>query len=138
MATTTIFGAGTLAIGPTASPTDQFECQAGSFIISSTANLIPIPPTLCAAASNAASPSTFGIDLQFMQDWGATPSLSEVLNDADGSTLFFEYVPNDVTVDTATGEFWAVAGDYGGVGQGLWSSQDTMPMVEKPVFTPQA
>jgi hypothetical protein len=134
---TTIFGAGTLLIG-VGTATDAVECQVGEFTVTSTANLIPIPPTLCQSASNAASPSTFSLTMQFMQDWGQVVSLSQTLFDADGTELAFIYTPTDVTVPTAEGVFWAVAGDYGGTGQQLWVSTDDMPMVEKPTITPQA
>jgi hypothetical protein len=135
---TTIFGAGTLVIGPTAVPTDAVECQISQFTISSTANLVPIPATLCVGPSQAAQPSSWALSLVYMQDWQDSAGISNSLFDADGTVLFFLYTPNDVLVPEATGSFYAVAGDYGGVSQDLWVSSDDMPMVEKPVLTTQA
>jgi hypothetical protein len=134
---TTIFGAGTLAIGATIAPTDQVECQVGQFTVTSTANLIPIPATLCVGPSQSAQPSSWSVEMVYMQDWGEVVSLSQSLFDADGTILFFDYTPNDAAVPGATGSFYAVSGDYGGVGQGLWVSTDSMPMTEKPAITAQ-
>ena len=135
---TQIFGSGTLAIGTTASPTDQFECQVGNFVVTSSANLIPIPATLCVGPGQASQPSSFSASITYMQDWGSTPSLSETLFTNDGAELFFDFTPADATVPACTGSFWATAGDYGGEGQGLWVSSDDMPLTEKPTITPQA
>ncbi len=134
-----IFGAGTLAIGSTASPTDQFECQVSQFVVTSSASLIPVPATLCAGPSNAAQPSTYSLSMTYAQDWGETVSLCQLMFDNDGTgTLFFEYTPNDTTVPSCAGEFWALAPDFGGAGQNLWTTSDDLPMITKPTLTPQA
>ena len=134
---TTQFGKGTIAIGLTASPTDQVECQISNFTVTPTANSIQIPATYCVGPSVAAQQSTFAIALSFMSDFGASPSLSELLWDNDGQTLYYEFTPDDVTIPIATGQFWAVAGTFGGPGDGLWVSTVSLPCVEKPVLTAQ-
>ena len=136
----TIFGAGTLAIGTTASPTDQFECQVGNFVVTASANVIPIPATLCVGPGTAAQPSSYSASITYMQDWGAAAgeSLSQLLFDQDGNELFFEYTPADTAVPACTGSFYSVAGDYGGEGQALWVNSSDLPMPDKPTITPQA
>ena len=135
-----IFGSGTLAIGTTSNPTDQYECQVKSFTVTSSSNLIPIPATLCQGPTQAAQPSTYSVSLTHMQDYGAAAgeSLSQLLWDNDGALLYFDYTPTDVTASSCAGSFYAVAGDYGGDGQGLWTSTDEMPCPEKPTLTPPA
>ena len=135
---TTIFGSGTLAIGATASPTDMYECAVGNFVVTASPNLIPIPATLCIGPGNASQPSSWSCSITYMQDWGETLSLSQLLFDADGTELFFEFTPNDTTVPSCAGSFSAVAGDYGGEGQGLWTNTSDLPMQDKPTITPQA
>ncbi len=130
-------GSGTLAIGATASPTDQFECQVSAFTITSTANPIPIPATMCDGPTSTSAPSSFSVAIEYMQDWSATPSLSRTLWEADGTDLYFEFVPTDATTDKASGRFSAQAGDYGGAGQDVWVSSDQMPCPEKPVIEAQ-
>jgi hypothetical protein len=135
---TTQFGKGTIAVGLTASPTDQVECQVSNFTITPSANSITVPATYCQGPSVAAQQSTFAIALSFMSDWGATPSLSELLWDNDGAPLYYEFTPDDATIPSASGRFYAVAGTFGGPGDGLWASSVSLPCVAKPVLTPQA
>lgn len=138
MALNAIYGKGVLTVGTTSSPTDDVSCQVRAFTITSTAATQPIPATLCAGAGTYAQPSSFSISLEYMQDFGAAASLSELLFDNDGEPIFFNYVPEDTTVPEASGSCFAVAGDYGGEGQGLWVSSDEMPLIGKPVYTPQS
>lgn len=137
MALYPIYGKGVLTMGTTASPTDDVSCQVRGFTITSTAVTQPIPATLCAGAGVYAQPSTFSLSLEYMQDWGNTASLSELLNDNDGEPIFFNFVPDAVEVPSASGSCFAVAGDFGGEGQGLWVSTDELPLIGTPVYTPQ-
>ena len=132
------FGSGVIEIGSTASPTDAFECQISTFTITPSANIGSVPGTYCQGPSSYAQKSNYAVDMTFMSDWGTTPSLSELLWDNDGAPLFFEFTPSDTSIPKATGEFYAVAGTFGGDGDSLWTSTQSMPCVEKPVLTPQA
>jgi hypothetical protein len=73
-----------------------------------------------------------------MSDFGATPSLSELLWDNDGDPLYYTFTPDDTTIPEATGQFYAVAGTFGGPGDDLWTTTGSMPCVAKPVLTAQA
>ena len=134
---TTQFGRGTIAIGLTASPTDFVECQVSNFSITPTSNSVNIPATYCTGPSTAAQQSSFSVAITYMTDWGVSPSLSELLWDNDGDPLFFEFTPTDTNIPSAAGQFYAVAGAFGGTGDGLWTASSTLPCVEKPVLTPQ-
>mgnify|MGYP001818057825 CR=1 FL=1 len=136
MAAVLQFGSGTISIGITASPTDQFECQISAFTITPSANIGQVPGTYCAGPSSYAQKSNFAIDMSFMSDWGATPSLSQLLWDNDGGVLFFTFDPSDATIPAASGSFYAVAGTFGGEGDSLWVNTASMPCVEKPTLTP--
>jgi len=130
------FGSGVIKIGTTASPTDTFECQISNFVISSSAQSVTVPPTYCDGGSTAARPSQFSVQMTYMQDWGETVSLSELLWDEDGNLLYFSFEPTDTTAGTWAGTCYAVAGDVGGEGQGLWVSTDDLPCDVKPTYTP--
>ena len=132
------FGSGVIKMGTTASPTDAFECQISNFVITSSPNSISIPATYCAGQSTKAQPSSFAVSMTYMQDWGETASLSELLFNNDGSLLYFEFEPTDTTAGTWNGTCWAVAGDIGGEGQGLWVSSEELPCDVKPTYTPAA
>ena len=136
MTTKPIFGSGTIKIGTTASPTDQFECVISQFVVSASPSSITIPATYCEAESTAATGSSFSVSWNFAQDWGATPSLSELLLAQDGNLLYWAFEPDDVTVGSFTGQCYGVAGDIGGPGQGLWVSTGQLPCPEAPVYTP--
>jgi hypothetical protein len=138
MAANTIFGKGVLTIGTTAAPTDDVSCQVGSFVVSSNANIVPIPATLCEGPGQYATPSTFSVTVTYQQDFGSTPSLSETLFANDGLPIFLLYIPTDAAVPQVEIEVYGVAGDYGGEGQGLWVSTEDMPALSPPVFTAQA
>ena len=135
MAAVNLFGSGTIAIGTTASPTDQFECQVSNFTLTSTSQTVSVPATFCDGATTKATPSSWAVSLTFAQDWGATPSLSELLYDEDGELIHFSFVPSDATAGTWAGTCYAVAGDVGGEGQALWVSTDDMPCPAKPTYT---
>ena len=129
------FGSGVIKIGTTASPTATFECQVSNFIISSNPQSITIPATYCQGATQKAQPSQFSVNITYMQDWGEADSLSELLYAEDGNLLYFEFDPTDTSAGTWDGTCYAVAGDVGGEGQGLWVSSEELPCPAKPTYT---
>ena len=131
------FGSGTIAVGITTSPTDQFECQITNFQITASANIGQVPGTYCTGPSSYAQKSNYAVDMAFLSDWGATASLSQLLWDNDGELLTFVFIPTDVLIPQATGEFYAVAPTFGGEGDSLWTSTGSMPCPAKPEITPQ-
>jgi hypothetical protein len=132
------FGAGTISIGTTASPTEQFECQITAFTIVPSQNSSTVAGTYCSAPTQRSTKSSFGITMGILSDWGAVPSISQLLWDSDGSLLFFSFVPEDPAMPDADGQFWAVAAPFGGPGNDVWTATGTMPCPEKPTVTPKA
>lgn len=131
------FGSGTIAIGTSASPSDQFECQITTFTVTPSANIGQVPGTYCAGPSSYAQKSNYALDMAFLSDWGETSSLSELLWDNDGELLYFTFTPDVTSIPTCAGQFYAVAGTFGGEGDSLWTTTANMPLVEKPTLTPQ-
>jgi len=133
------FGRGTIALGITASPSDQYECQIQNFTITPSANLIQVAGTYCEGPTTLAQKSTYAIDLTWLSDWGSdvTNSLSQLLWDNDGEPLYFEFTPEAATLPTATGQVIGQAGTFGGPGDNIWQNTTSLPCTAKPVLTPR-
>jgi len=133
-----IYGKGTIKFGLTATPDVVVECQVTNFQVVPSPNTINVPGTYCAGPSVAAQGSSFAVSLAYMEDWGQTPDgLSQFLWDNDGNLVFFEHIPDDVTVPSVAGECFAVSGAYGGDGDGLWTTTASLPCPSKPTVTVQ-
>ena len=130
-----IFGSGVILIGDTASPTDAFECQISEFTVNASANTGQIPGTYCQGPSQYGQASTYGVQMTFLQDWGETGSLSQLLWDNDGDLLYFIFTP-DVSGTDCTGSYYAVGGSFGGAGDQAWTTTANMPCPAQPVVAP--
>jgi hypothetical protein len=130
------FGKGTILLGVTASPDIAVECQVSDFAITPSANSIQVPATYCDGPSTAAQKSTFSIAATYMTDFGQA-GISDLLWDNDGEVIYFEFTPDDTTIPIAEGQCYAVAGQFGGPGDGLWTATVSLPCVAKPTLTPQ-
>ena len=136
----TIYGKGTIKFGLTSTPDVSVECQVTNFQVTASPNTITVPGTYCAGPSQAAQQSTFAVSMAYIEDWAdpdGSGSLSQFLWDNDGSAVYFEHVPDDITVPGMAGECYAVSGAYGGDGAGLWTTTATLPCVAKPTLVPQ-
>ena len=131
------FGEGTIAIGTAAAPTTTHECQLSGFAIEASANSTAIAGTYCAGPTTRATASSFAVNMSYLTDWGATDSLSQLLWDNDGKLLYFVFTPTDPEMPDASGQFWAIAGPFGGPGNDVWTGTGTMPCPEKPTITPK-
>ena len=130
-----IFGSGTILIENSAVPTDPFECQITEFVVNASANIGSIPGTYCQGPSQYGQKSTYAVAMTFLQDWGETPSLSQLLWDNDGDELFFIFTPDVSGVD-CTGSFYAIGGSFGGAGDQAWTTTANMPCPAQPVVAP--
>src|SRR5436305_14171113 len=104
--------AGLTAASP--APTD-FKCQVNSAEIQAQPKLQTVAATFCNPESQMPSATGWQLVLTFLQDWGATDSLSQYLFDNDAELKWFMLAPIDVTlaaVPTATGQCWIVAGQF--------------------------
>lgn len=127
---------GTILLGVAATPTDDYACQVINFVIESVAVTSERAGTFCAAPATLNSASKWQVSFQYLQDWGATKSISQFLFDNDGKEVFFSFVPDVATVPTATGSFYAQAGSFGGDAGTSWDFSGTCGMNGKPTFTP--
>jgi len=127
---------GTIMLGTTAVPTDDYSCQVINFTLESVANTTERPGTFCAAPATLNAASSWQVSFQYLQDWGATESISQFLFDNDGQEVFFSFAPDVPTVPTATGSFFAQAGSYGGDAGSSWDFSGTCGLNGVPTFTP--
>ena len=127
-----IFGSGVILIGDAATPTDPFECQISEFTVNASANIGQIPGTYCQGPSQYGQASTYAVQMTFMQDWGETSSLSQLLWDNDGELLYFEFTPDAGGID-CVGSFYAIGGSFGGGGDQVWTTTASMPCPAQPV-----
>src|SRR4051812_35217735 len=120
----------------TPAPTD-FKCQVNSAAIEPQPKLQTVPATFCAPESQVPSATGWQLNITFMQDWGAMPSLSQYLFDNDATLKWFRIAPNDVTlvgVPEATGQCWIVSGQYLGAAGAPVNGTSTMPIPAKPTI----
>ena len=75
-------------LGPVAGK--RFSCQVTSASIIGTPNLSDVPQTFCDPPTQAVGESSYTLDLEYLQDWGATDSLSRYLWDNEGDKVEFE------------------------------------------------
>jgi hypothetical protein len=132
---------GTITIGLTAVPDVVVTCQTSGFTVTPTQNTATSPATACKGQQTVvAGESSWALAFAYVQDWGETlpGGLSQFMFDNDGAgPAYFEYIPADTTVPTATGEFTPAAGPYGGTAGAVWVASGNLPMPAAPTFTPQ-
>lgn len=112
----------------------DFTCQVVSAAVNASPNLQTVPATFCGPESQAPSATSWAIDLNVLQDWGAIGSagISEYLFDNDAKRKWFLIQPYDPSVMGMTGECWLVAGSYlGDAGTPLQASV-SFPCIAKP------
>jgi hypothetical protein len=127
---------GTIMLGVTASPTQDYACQVINFQLDPVQNTSERSGTFCAPPATLNAASSWEVSFEYLQDWGAANSISQFFFDNDGSEVFFSFVPDVPEVPTATGSFNCMAGSYGGDAGSSWTSTGTCGMVAPPTFTP--
>jgi hypothetical protein len=113
----------------------DFTCQVTSAAIKANPKLQTVPATFCAAESQSPSASGWQLDLTWLQDWGATDSMSQFMFDNDTALMFFSIVPVDPAAPAATGQCYVVAGDYLGAAGTVLTATATCPLPVKPTIT---
>lgn len=114
----------------------DYSCQVTEARITAAANTTDVPATFCAPASSQNVPSSFTLELNGLQDWGATPdSFSEYafINDAT-QVAFAMYLDSNVDPE-ATGIVSMAAGDFGGVAGEPLTFTASLPIDGYPVIT---
>lgn len=119
---------GTIKLGTAAAPTTDYACQVINFVIEPVPNSVPSQGTFCRAPGTRTTASSYQVSFEYLQDWGATNSISSFMKDNDGQLVYFEFDPDVPTASTASGSFWAQAGSYGGLAGDSWTSSGTCPL----------
>jgi len=127
---------GTVKLGLTAAPTQEYNCQVTNWILEPQANTTERPGTFCEAPATINAASSWQVTFDYLQDWGATNSISQFFFDNDGEEVFFEFAPDVPDVPTASGSFNCMAGAYGGDAGSSWVSSGTCGLKAKPTLTP--
>ena len=127
---------GTIKLG-TASADTEVQCQVTNYALTPSANTSEVAGTYCSPPTQTVGKSTWSLDFDFMQDWGASPSLSELLMNNDGEDLQFEFTPTDTSLPKASGTCKAVAGAFGGPAGEAWTASASLPVIGTPTMTPQ-
>jgi hypothetical protein len=116
----------------------DFSCQVTEARITASANTTDVPATFCEPASSINVPSSFTVELNGLQDWGAAESFSEFafINDAE-QVAFALYL--DGAVDpSATGLCSMAAGDFGGTAGEPLTFSASLPILGYPAITDSA
>ena len=125
---------GVIEFGPTATATDA-SCQATNVILRPVTNSTSRAGTYCAPPANVPGRSSWELQFDYLQDWGAVGSVSQFLADNDGQLVEFTFHPTDPTVPTASGMVYALAGSYGGAPGEAWVHSGVLPVDGVPTFT---
>jgi hypothetical protein len=126
---------GTIKLGLTAAPTQEYGCQVINWSLDPVPNTTQRPGTFCVPPLTKNAASSWQVAFSYLQDWGAANSISQFLFDNDAQLVFFEFTPDVDDVPVASGSFYAVAGSYGGDAGTSWQSTGTMAVEGVPVFT---
>ncbi|MET0911033.1 MAG: hypothetical protein ABWZ99_16325 [Ilumatobacteraceae bacterium] len=127
---------GTIMLGLTAIPTQDYACQVINFLLEPVANTTERAGTFCSAPATINAASSWQVSFQYLQDWGAANSISQFFFDNDGQEVFFSFAPDVTDVPTASGSFNCMAGSYGGDAGSSWDFSGTCGLVGTPTFTP--
>lgn len=126
---------GTLKLGVAASPTDEFSCQVINWQLNPVPNTTQRPGTYCSPPLTKNAASSWQVAFNYLQDWGATPSISQFMFDNDGELVYFTFDPTVEDVPSVAGSFWCVAGAYGGDAGTSWAYSGTCALEGVPTFT---
>lgn len=113
------------------------SCQITTIMLDPSQGSTSIAGTYCAAPQNVPLGSTWALSFDYLQDWGATDSLSQLLTDNDGGELDFTITPTDTTVPSATGTCYGASQAYGGAADAPWTHSGTLQVVGAPSFDAQ-
>src|SRR4029450_2791076 len=93
-----------------------FECQITSAVITPVPVTNTIPSTGCASSTEPPGRTGFQIDLGWLQDWGATNSMSEYAWDNDTQLKWYSLALDSIGLpgQSFEGQAYVVAGAVGG------------------------
>lgn len=115
----------------------DYGCQITNMSIEPEQNTSDRPGTYCAPPTSVPGRSSWAMSFDFLQDWGADPSLSQFTYDHDGELCDFEFVPTGASsVPPCTGQVYVTATAFGGEPGESWATTGSWPIEGVPVMTP--
>lgn len=126
----------TLKIG--AATASDFSCQVISAALTATSNPQQVPATFCTPAKEVPAPSSWALDVTYLQDWTDPAGLSMYLYENDAAAADFTLTLSGATEPSAAGTVYLVAGGYGGDAGVPLQATVTLPCADKPVITAPA
>ena len=113
-----------------------YECVTTGAGFSASPNLIDVPATGCAPATQTASASSWVLDLAWNQDWNSPGGgLSGYMYENDSLKKWARIEPTNPAIPAAEAEVTIVAGTYAGTFGELLVATATCPTSEKPTIT---
>jgi hypothetical protein len=117
----------------------DYSCQVTEARITAAANATNVPATFCEPATTINVPSSFTLELNGLQDWGAgTDSFSEYLFANDAEIVAFALYLDGALDPEATGLVSLAAGDFGGVAGEVLVMKGSFPILGYPEITDSA
>ena len=116
----------------------SFECQVTSASITAAQNPVTVPPTGCEGPSTRQGAPTYTLNVNYLQDWGQTDSLSQYLYDHSLEDATFELAVGEAPMPVATGTCQLVEGDYGGDFANPLTATAAMGITGKPAIAAPA
>jgi hypothetical protein len=113
----------------------DYGCQVTEARITAAANTSDVPATFCEPASTVNVPSSFTLELNGLQDWGASGSFSEYLFKHDAEIQAFAVYLDGSTDPVAKGLVSVAAGDFGGPAGETLVLTGSFPLLGYPVIT---
>jgi len=121
-------------------PLVSYACQVTSLVLEPAQNTTTTPGTYCQAPHDTPGLSSWAMVISFLQDWGATPSLSEFTLTNDGELCDFEFTSSSpATIPSMTGQAYVTATAFGGDPGAVWAvSTQRWSMKTAPTLVPAA
>jgi hypothetical protein len=140
MAKTVIIASPDAVVSFTLAPATSvsFECQVTNAAVSMAANPITVPATGCEGATTRQGAPTYGLHVEWLQDWGNAESLSQFLWDNALEDATFELSVGVDPIPVASGTCQLVPGEYGGDFANPLTATADMSVSGKPTIAPGA
>lgn len=113
----------------------DYSCQVTEARVTASANTTDVPATFCEPASSINVPSSFTLELNGLQDWGAAESFSEYSFINDAEQVAFALFLDGNTDPQATGVCSMAAGDFGGTAGEPLTFSASLPILGYPDIT---
>jgi hypothetical protein len=112
----------------------DYSCQVTEARVTASANTTDIDATFCEPASSINVPSSFTLELNGLQDWGAASSFSEYAFKNDAVQVAFALYLDGSTNPCAMGIVSMAAGDFGGVAGEPLTFSASLPILGYPTI----